>query len=239
MRGLAAFLLAAAVHWLLRRVSRRLPLRLAQRGKRRAQSALGGNPGWPLTLQLTCIGLQALTWLAALRYTVDEFPATRQLDYDVSVVVGGSLRAPLFAMNEHSYSALDVLWLIGAVVSLWVAASLFTRIVSSRLQAAAGATRGALQPVATLVRYALVFLGLIVILQVAGLNLSSLAIFASVLGVGIGFGLQSIANNFVSGIILSFERPIKPGDFVSIADLQGTVQHIGARSTIMRTLDRG
>jgi hypothetical protein len=81
------------------------------------------------------------------------------------------------------------------------------------------------------------FIGLVVILQLGGVNLSSIAILASVLGVGIGFGLQSIANNFVSGIIISFERPVKPGDFVSLGDLEGTVQRIGGRSTVIRTLD--
>jgi small-conductance mechanosensitive channel len=238
LRVVAAFVLAALLHWLLGRISRRLPVRLTRRRGLPAPSALGGRAAWQVALQLVCAGLQAVTWIAALRYTTDAFPASRQLWYEVGVLVGGSLRAPLFNMNERSYSALDLLWLAGAVAALWVSVSVFTRVLSSRLQRATGATRGALQPTATLVRYGLIFVGLIVILQVAGLNLSSLAIFASVLGVGIGFGLQSIANNFVSGIIISFERAIKPGDFVSLGDLQGTVQSVGARSTIVRTLDR-
>jgi small-conductance mechanosensitive channel len=237
LRTLVALLLAAVVHWLLRRLSRRLSVRLARHGTG-APAAAGEWGGWQLAVQLACMALQVLTWGAVLRYAVDEFPASRQLDYAAAVVVGGGLNAALFMMNEHSYSALDVLWLIAAVVGLWVVVSLLVGIVSGRLQRATGAPRGALQPVATVVRYVLIFLGIIVILQVAGLNLSSLAIFASVLGVGIGFGLQSIANNFVSGLVLSFERPIKPGDFVSLADLHGVVQRIGARSTIVRTLDR-
>jgi small-conductance mechanosensitive channel len=237
VRLFVALVLAAGVHWLLRRVSRRLSVRLARHGNG-APSALGERRGWQVAVQLACIGLQLLTWAAVLRYVVDQFPFSRQRYYEAAGVVAGSLHAALFMMNGRSYSALDVVWLIAAVVGLWVAVSLATGIVSGRLQRATGAPRGALQPVATLVRYILIFLGIIVILQVAGLNLSSLAIFASVLGVGIGFGLQSIANNFVSGLVLSFERPIKPGDFVSLADLQGVVQRIGARSTIVRTLDR-
>ena len=234
----AVLALAALVHWLLGRIARRLPVQLARRHARSGHAPVGGRPPWQLPLDLTAVGLQAATWLAALRYAVEQFPASRQVRYDLTALLGGSLRAPLFSMNERSYSALDLVWLSAAFAALWVVVSLLTRLLSARLMRATGATRGALQPVATLLKYGLIFIGLIVILQVAGLNLSSLAIFASVLGVGIGFGLQSIANNFVSGIIISFERPIKPGDFVSIGDLKGTVQSIGARSTIIRTLDR-
>jgi len=237
LRVTAAFVLAVLLHWLLGRISRRVPVLLARRRGQPAHAA-GMEPAWHLALQLACVAMQAVVWIAALLYLADQFPLARQLRYDTNVLVGGSLRAALFMMNERSYSALDILWLIGAVAVLWIVVSLFTRLLSSRLQRATGATRGALQPMATLVRYGLLFVGLIVILQAAGLNLSSLAIFASVLGVGIGFGLQSIANNFVSGIIISFERPVRPGDFVSLGDLHGTVQSIGARSTIVRTLDR-
>jgi small-conductance mechanosensitive channel len=238
VRVLGAFALAALVYWLLWRASRRLPVWLARRRRLPTHSLLGAKPGWQLAVELVCAALQVSAWATALLYAAAQFPVTRQLRYDVAVLVGGSLRAPLFTMNERGYSALDLLWLIGAFAALWIAASIFTGVLSARLVRATGATRGALQPMATLLKYGLVFVGLIVILQVAGLNLSSLAIFASVLGVGIGFGLQSIANNFVSGLIISFERPIKPGDFVSLGDLQGTVQTIGARSTIIRTLDR-
>jgi hypothetical protein len=62
-------------------------------------------------------------------------------------------------------------------------------------------------------------------------------VFAGVLGVGIGFGLQNIANNFVSGLVLNVERPIRVGDFLSVGELVGTVQRIGTRCTEIRTLD--
>ena len=81
-------------------------------------------------------------------------------------------------------------------------------------------------------------MGLIVVLQLAGLDLSSLALVASVLGVGIGFGLQNIANNFVSGILVALERPVKPGDFVTIGTLAGVVDRIGGAARSIRTNDR-
>ena len=238
LRVLAALVAAALLTWAFGRISGRLPVWLAHRRSGHARLPLDHKPTWQLVLEVACGALQIATWIAALLYAVEQFPALRQHRYALATLVGGSLGAPLFSMNERAYSALDILWLIGTVVSLWIAVSLVTRIVSTRVMRVTGASRGTLQPMATLLKYGLIFVGLIVILQVAGLNLSSLAIFASVLGVGIGFGLQSIANNFVSGLIISFERPIKPGDFVSIGTLQGTVQRIGARSTVIRTLDR-
>jgi hypothetical protein len=92
--------------------------------------------------------------------------------------------------------------------------------------------------VAILTQYILTFLGLIVLLQIWGLDVRSLAILASVLGVGIGFGVQNITNNLISGLIITLERPIQVGDFVKVGDLVGTVERIGARSTEIRTLDQ-
>ena len=79
--------------------------------------------------------------------------------------------------------------------------------------------------------------GLLIFLQSAGLNLSSLAVVGGAIGVGVGFGLQNIFNNFVSGLILLVERPIKMGDRVQVGDLLGDVVRIGARSTWVRTND--
>jgi small-conductance mechanosensitive channel len=70
-----------------------------------------------------------------------------------------------------------------------------------------------------------------------GIRLSALTVFAGVLGVGIGFGMQSITANFVSGIAILFERPIKEGDMVKVGTMIGTVMKINLRATIVRTID--
>lgn len=87
------------------------------------------------------------------------------------------------------------------------------------------------------IHYLVLAAGIAVILQTNHIDLSALTVFASVLGLGIGFGLQNIASNFVSGILLLFERPIKVGDFVSVGDTFGEVTEISIRSTRVTTAD--
>ncbi|SES90376.1 Mechanosensitive ion channel [Salinibacillus kushneri] len=77
----------------------------------------------------------------------------------------------------------------------------------------------------------------VVSLATVGIDLSALTVFAGVVGVGIGFGMQNIASNFISGIILLFERPIKVGDRVIVNDILGYVEKINMRATIIRTID--
>ena len=91
--------------------------------------------------------------------------------------------------------------------------------------------------VGTIIRYLILILGFIIVLQTAGIDLSTLAILAGALGVGIGFGLQNITNNFVSGIVILFERPIKVGDRIEVGDIAGDVVKISMRSTTILTND--
>jgi small-conductance mechanosensitive channel len=93
------------------------------------------------------------------------------------------------------------------------------------------------QSIAKLVHYFVMMLGLLIAMGVTGVNLTSLAIFGGALGVAVGFGTQNIINNFLSGLILLFERPIKVGDRVQVGDDDGTVTRIGLRSTIIETVD--
>ncbi len=85
--------------------------------------------------------------------------------------------------------------------------------------------------------YLIIILGLIVGLQAAGIDLSTLTVLGGALGIGIGFGLQNIANNLISGVILLFEQPIKVSDRVEVGSLNGEVVRIGVRSTWVRTND--
>ncbi|HKJ80630.1 MAG TPA: mechanosensitive ion channel domain-containing protein, partial [Ignavibacteriaceae bacterium] len=91
--------------------------------------------------------------------------------------------------------------------------------------------------VGTIIRYGVLVFGLVIVMQTVGINLSTLTVLAGALGVGIGFGLQNITNNFVSGIIILFERPIKVGDRIQVGDVNGDVISISMRSTTVVTND--
>jgi potassium-dependent mechanosensitive channel len=95
--------------------------------------------------------------------------------------------------------------------------------------------RGVADSINTLVHYAVITLGIIFGLGALGVELQNFAIVAGAVGVGIGFGLQTVVNNFVSGLILLFERPVRVGDTVEIEGEWGTIKKIGLRSTVVIT----
>ncbi len=98
--------------------------------------------------------------------------------------------------------------------------------------------RGAREAMVTITGYLFVALAFFIGLSVAGFEFQNLAIIAGALSVGIGFGLQNIVNNFISGLILLFERPIKTGDWIVVGDTEGYVKRIRIRSTQIQTFDR-
>ena len=90
--------------------------------------------------------------------------------------------------------------------------------------------------VSSLLNYTILAVGFLLALAVLGMDLTKMTVLLGALGVGIGFGLQSVVNNFVSGLILLFERPIHVGDTVQVGSLQGRVRRIGIRASIVRTM---
>lgn len=120
-----------------------------------------------------------------------------------------------------------------AVLIRWLVARMETRwLARTPLEAH---TREA---VATVSGYVLFVIAALAVLSAAGLDLSKLALIAGALSVGIGFGLQTIVSNFVSGLILLFEQPIRTGDFITVGDTEGFVRRIRIRATEIETLDR-
>jgi potassium efflux system protein len=87
------------------------------------------------------------------------------------------------------------------------------------------------------IQYVMLLAGVTLALAALGVDLTKLTILAGAFGVGAGLGLQNLVNNFASGLILLFERPIHLGDVVQIAGVGGEVRHIGARATVVRTAD--
>ena len=119
-------------------------------------------------------------------------------------------------------------------VLVWVTRRV-TRWFVNTVLARRGVDIGMREALGAIVRYVIVTLGALVILQSAGIDLTSLNVLVGAVGVGLGFGLQNITNNFFSGLILLFERPIKMGDRVEIGGVVGEVREIGARATTIVT----
>jgi small-conductance mechanosensitive channel len=232
----AAEVAAAAVGVvLLRRLGHRLPLVLTRRvlgAATHPDPAFRRLVAWALAPLQLGLGV-AVAWDASGR-----LPGLRRARDAAVAALASGFGMPLFTVNDRGWTLVDVLALPLVLGALWVGVGVVARLVQSRALGASGMEHGAPETLAALVRYVGTLVGALVVLQAWGLDVRTLAVVGSVLGVGIGFGLQHLASNFVSGLVLSIERPVKPGDYVRIGDFQGTVERIGARSTEIVTRDR-
>ena len=131
--------------------------------------------------------------------------------------------------------------LLGAAITLlllWLLASFVKRALDRYALRREDARRAALYTVSRIAYYVLIVIAVSMALSVAGIPISRFAVFAGALGVGLGFGLQAIFNNFISGLILLFDRSLKVGDFVELeSGVHGEVKDINIRATLIRTND--
>lgn len=190
-----------------------------------------------LLFNFTLLGARIWLWVSAMLYITNLLPISRIWSYRLRNQLVQTLTSPILTLGASQYSIIYLFFLLGLMLGLMIVAGAATNILRSRILQFTGIDRGAQEAIAVITKYTIIIVGSIVLLQVGGLDLSSLTILASALGVGIGFGFQDIAKNFGSGVILLFERPIQVGDFVQVGDLEGTVERIGGRSTLLRTLD--
>jgi small-conductance mechanosensitive channel/CRP-like cAMP-binding protein len=143
----------------------------------------------------------------------------------------------MFEIGSNRYSlSLIVTLILVSVAVFWVSRTL-SNLIKQRVLVRVGMDRGTREVVAAFIRYLLTVLGFVIVLQTAGVNLSSLTLVAGVLGIGVGFGLQNLTSNFISGLTLLVEQPIRVGDFIEVDKLLGTVENISIRSTTVRTQD--
>lgn len=147
------------------------------------------------------------------------------------------LHVELFNLGNSTITLSSLLYLIIGLFLLIFLSGRLKKIITRQISGRYQVEQGTIQSVATIIRYVIMFLGAIVIIQSAGIDLSALSILAGALGVGIGFGLQNITNNFISGLVILFEQPIKVGDRVTVADIEGDVIKISARATTVNTND--
>jgi small-conductance mechanosensitive channel len=145
--------------------------------------------------------------------------------------------APLFRIKETPITIISLVNLTAIIAVAMFSARILVKILQSQIYQKFEIDVGLQHTISTVVKYVIIGTGIFVALENIGFDLSVITALAAVLMVGIGFGLQNIANNFISGLIILFERPIKVGDFVAIGDILGEVKSISARSTKVTTLD--
>lgn len=143
----------------------------------------------------------------------------------------------LFKLGESIVTLSSLVMLAVSLIVLFTFATFVKRLLVSRVFTRYSLDVGTAEAVGTIIRYVVIILGLVVIMQTSGINLSALGILFGALGIGIGFGLQNISNNFISGIIILFERPIKVGDRVDVDGTEGNIVSISARATTVITND--
>jgi small-conductance mechanosensitive channel len=142
--------------------------------------------------------------------------------------------APLPAIK---LSLLQIFLLVALVIAVFWISSRTKRFLFNRLLAQSGLDRSLQYAIAQIVSNIVLVVGIFVVLENTGIHLAALAVFAGAVGVGVGFGLQNIASNFISGLVILAERPITIGDRVEVAGVIGRVQQIRARSTVIITND--
>jgi small-conductance mechanosensitive channel len=134
-------------------------------------------------------------------------------------------------------SLVQIFLLIALLIAVFWISSRTKRFLFNRFLAKSGLDRSLQYAIAQIVSNVVLIVGIFIVLDNAGIHLGALTVFAGAVGVGVGFGLQNIASNFISGLVILAERPITVGDRVEVAGIVGQVQHIRARSTVIVTND--
>lgn len=223
--GYFALVLYAAVtvfETLLRRLGARSTVRRLWLMRRHGGTLLESVARWARIAAM-------VGWVA---YTMNRFRVFRPV-YDATKAIV----THRFEYGELAISLGHVLvFCIGVVLAVWTARTL-RALLREEVLPRMSLPRGVGNSVASLSYYALLMLGLVAALSAAGFKLGQLAFLFGALGVGIGLGLQDVVKNFVSGLILMFERPVQPGDVVDISGTSGRVRAIGMRATTVRTFE--
>ncbi|WAL62422.1 mechanosensitive ion channel family protein [Thermocoleostomius sinensis] len=240
IQAIIAALIALLLHWSIGRFWRRTltpELRTITQVPDPDSVRIPQYTSLDLLLGFLLIAARVGIWLVAVLYISNLFPWTRQWSYRLTEILISSFVSPIVVLGENRYSIVHLLILAGLFFALEIVTKTITNLLKTRVLRLTVTNRGTREVIAILIRYSLLFIGAMVLLQIWGIDLSSLALLASALGLGIGLGLQDIAKDIGSGVVLLFERPIQVGDFVQVGEYEGTIELIGARSTLIRTLD--
>jgi len=143
----------------------------------------------------------------------------------------------IFDLGQAEFTLGMLVTIILSFVVLFFVAGQIKKLLVRKIFPRYNIDIGVSESIGTIVRYTLITIGFIIIIQSTGIDLSALGLLIGALGIGIGFGLQNITNNFISGMIILFERPIKVGDRVEVGGVTGNIVSISARATTLITND--
>lgn len=161
-------------------------------------------------------------------------------DYSITeifIYIGDFLQVTLFKIQDTPVTFLSIIIFILFIVGFSFLASFVKRFLNKKVFPRFIKDSGLRYTLARMSQYIIVIIGIFVSFQFLGIDLTGLAVIFGFLSVGIGFGLQNITSNFISGLIVLFERPISVGDRVMVNDIEGDIQEINIRSTKVRTLN--
>lgn len=231
--SLIAFILMLGLFWLLKKIWQEL-LRPWLNNKTRDSN----NPKVLLiAIYILVLTSRIAVGIFGLNFILNQFPQTRQWYYYFTNILINSIFYDAFSIAGEFYSVGDLFILFALLITLVFLGQKLKIFIKNRFLNLTSLDRPTKETVAIIANYIFIFIAGIIVMQIWGLDISSLTVFAGVLGVGVALGVQGIAKEFISGLLLIFERPVKVGDFVTIGDFMGTVEKMSFRSTEIRTLD--
>jgi len=156
---------------------------------------------------------------------------------EVSSLLGRALNVTLFEINKQPITVSNLIMFVLVISVFAVLSRIIRRILRSQVFPRLAIDQGTQYTLLRITHYLIIVIGALVAFQFIGIDLTGLAVIFGLLSVGIGFGLQNVTSNFVAGLILLFERPIKVGDRITVGDKEGDVVEINIRSTTIRSLN--
>jgi small-conductance mechanosensitive channel len=221
--ALLTILLAVVLALLLRR--------LLTRSTPEGERSMGGAARWAyrLIVLIFSLGLLLFGTVVAVRYIWNI-----RVSSDRVIKV---LEHPLFAFEGRPVTFLSIVFFLITLAFIVILARNLRGILERRIMPRFSADVGVQHAFAAILHYVIVFVGLLISLEVLGVGASTVAIVAGVVGIGVGFGMQHLVNNFLSGLVLFFERHVKVGDWIDVGGVEGKVVRIQARATTLLTRD--
>ena len=146
-------------------------------------------------------------------------------------------KTPLFYLGSESISLLWILKILGLLIFVSIVARIIKRILKRRILLSLGISDSNREAISTLISFTLAALGYLIVIQIMGINLASLAVIIGGLGVGIGFGFQDLTRNLISGFTILGEGKLKVGDLIEFHNQLGYIREISIRSTVIKTLE--